>query len=248
MSVPRWLNAITTALSVPENKGKVAYQVATIDSQNIPHVRTQIHRGFVTPRDAAHVPLLITSTDVRSPKAEQMLFNTAVEIAWWMEGSMDQFRISGRAFIIPGPDHPQYSTAFSHIEKSAILSTLTSSGETNSDSTSGSNEFDFEQKRREIFDAMRPAMKATWYRPVAPGSVIASYDVPKGWSREVPTLEEAKTEEDKKKWHDALANFAMLLIEPTKIDWVQLGEKPNRRTLFTRTDSGDGWKEEILAP
>ena len=56
-------------------------------------------------------------------------------------------------------------------------------------------------------------------------------------------------EEDKKKWHEALANFAMVLIEPMQIDWVQLGEKPNRRTLFTRTgDEEYQWKEEILAP
>ena len=48
----------------------------------------------------------------------------------------------------------------------------------------------------------------------------------------------------------ALGNFAMVIFEPTQVDWVQLGEHPNRRTLFTRKDEQGGthWVEEILVP
>ena len=90
-------------------------------------------------------------------------------------------------------------------------------------------------------------MRATWARPVAPGSVLESYDVPNQWSREVPATTEANSEEEKKQVQDALHNFAVVLVEPFKVDWVQLGEKPNRRTVFTRNDE-DKWDEEIAAP
>lgn len=189
------------------------------------------------------MPLFITSTDVRSPKVAQMRAHPSVEIVWWMEGSQDQFRIAGHVELVTSPIHNRApGTLF---PSGSALSQLHSTGAEGEDGND-KGPYDWEKKRREVFDAMRPTMRATWARPVAPGSVIDSYDVPKDWTREVPSLEDAKTEEDKKNWHTAFTNFAMMLIEPSHIDWVQMGEKPNRRTLFTLTEGK--WKEEILAP
>ena len=227
------------------------YQVATVDSHNQPHVRSQVHRGFIIPREAQELPLLITSSDVRAPKVTQMLTNPSLEIAWWMEGTQDQFRISGKVFVIPPPDnafHTMKST-----QHGLTMRTLDDSGEERDDGENCVSElgkFDWEKKRREVFEDMSPGMKATWCAPIAPGSKIPSYDEPNKWREPVPYFKDIKTDEERERYETALGNFALLLIEPVKIDWVQLGEHPNRRTIFTRKDESDGtkWDEAIVAP
>ena len=212
-----------------------------------------MHRGFLIPKGAPHLPLLVTSSDVRAPKIVQMLSNATVELCWWMEGSSDQFRIQAKAHVVPPPDHPLRNVA-TH----AQLSTAKAFDEEVEEREDGETlkgadgKYDWEKKRREVFEAMKPQMKASWCAPVAPGSPIASYDVPtkEKWPTEVPNLEDLKTEEDKKNYETALSNFAMIIFEPSRIDWCQLGETPNRRTLFTRKDVLDGskWEEQIVAP
>jgi pyridoxamine 5'-phosphate oxidase len=222
------------------------YQVATVDSHNVPHVRSQVHRGFLNPKGAPQLPLFITSSDVRAPKVVQMLSNTTVEVCWWMEGSQDQFRILSKALVVPPPDHPLREVQ----SELAALKVLDEVGEEREDGRDQDGKFDWEKKRREVFEGMKPAMKASWCSPVAPGTPIPSYDEPSKWPREVPNLEDLKTEEDKKNYEFALSNFALVVFEPLNIDWVQLGEHPNRRTLFTRKGAVEDvkWDEEIVAP
>ena len=31
--------------------------------------------------------------------------NEQVDIAWWLQGTAEQFRITGRAYIVPAPEH-----------------------------------------------------------------------------------------------------------------------------------------------
>ena len=109
--------------------------------------------------------------------------------------------------------------------------------------------YDWEQKRRELFDAMSPYMRASWCRP-PPGSPISSYDDAKAWPKTVAKLGEAKTDEEKQNQAKALENFALVLIEPVDVDWVQLGVDPDRRTRFQREDKGGivEWTETIAVP
>ena len=87
-----------------------AFQIATLDpdpdSAQPVHVRTQIFREFVTPPSKPSLPLLITSTDIRSPKVVQISANNHVELAWWIEPTKEQFRISGVVHLIPEPGTP----------------------------------------------------------------------------------------------------------------------------------------------
>lgn len=54
---------------------------------------------------------------------------------------------------------------------------------------------------------------------------------------------------DAKDYEEALGNFALLLIDPIEVDYVELGVMPNRRTKFVRQESDDQrWKEVILVP
>jgi len=248
---PRWLAKIVEALALPENKGKIVYQVATVDTQHVPHVRTQVHRGFIIPKNAPSLPLLVTSCDVRSPKVVQMMSNTSVEIAWWMEGSQDQFRISGKVGVIPPPDNAFHDMTW--VSQGIAGTALNEGGEAErEDGGDGrfGDAYDWEKKRKEVFDAMRPGMKGTWCAPKAPGSRLSSYDELNEWSCQIPNLKELKTDEDKRNYQTALSNFAMLVIEPLKVDWVQLALQPNRRTLFVRKDEDEGscWTEQVLVP
>ncbi|KAI0640261.1 hypothetical protein C8Q77DRAFT_1069981 [Trametes polyzona] len=233
MAAPRWVEAINKALSHPDNKGKVIYQVATVDARNVPHVRSQVHRAFLNPEGRPDLPLLVTSTDARSPKVSQIRANQRVELAWWMEGSQDQFRISGFAHVFPSPSAPGDASRPTPIPAEAIaLKTLEQQG------------FDWDKKRIEVFNKMNPGMRASWCAPQPPGSAIASYEEQKAWPREVP--QEPESEEDKKNAETAQTNFALMLFEPVEVDWVALGIQPNRRTVFTR--DGEKWNEQLVTP
>lgn len=276
-SVPRWLKAISEALKLPENKGKVGeqtgqssshhlgvheaspvYQVATADANGVPHVRSQVHRSFIIPKASPQTPLLVTSSDGRAQKVTQMNLNQTVELAWWLEGSQDQFRLLARAKIVPTPSMAISGSRGAIEIADKGVRALDIAGEERDLDEDGDlqgidGKYDWEKKRREVFEGMKPAMKASWCAPVAPGTALPSYDEPTkaGWPQEVPNKDELKTYEDKRNYAMALDNFVMIVFEPVRVDWVQLGEQPNRRTLFTRREKTDGsveWDEEIQAP
>ncbi|KAH9885393.1 hypothetical protein C8Q73DRAFT_749191 [Cubamyces lactineus] len=232
-SAPRWVEAINKALSHPDNKGKIIYQVTTVDASNAPHARSQVHRAFMNPEGRPDLPLLVTSTDVRTPKVTQLRDNQRVELAWWMEGSQDQFRLSGFAHIHPSPAAPGDASQPTLIPaEAAALRALATTA------------FDWEAKRLEVFNKMSPGMRASWCVPRAPGSKLDSYEEQKKWPREVPL--EPQNEEDEKNLEMAKSNFALMLIEPVAVDWVELGIQPNRRTVFTR--EGEKWTEQLAVP
>lgn len=168
-----------------------------------------------------------------------------------MEGSQEQFRLLSKAFVIPPPDNALANMPLE--AKGLSMAALDEGGEmrdAGDDGLGPDGKYDWEEKRKEVFEDMKPKMKASWCAPVAPGTPIPSYSEPSKWPREVPNREDLKTEEDKKNYATALGNFAMVLFEPFQIDWIQLGEEPNRRTLFIRKDIGEvtKWEERIVAP
>ena len=66
-----------------------------------------MHRGFL--RDGT---TLVTTTDVRAPKVEEIRAQSAVELAWWIAPAkvqvrvcLMQFRISGTATVLPHSAH-----------------------------------------------------------------------------------------------------------------------------------------------
>ncbi|KAI0701236.1 pyridoxamine 5'-phosphate oxidase-domain-containing protein [Cerioporus squamosus] len=232
-SAPRWIEAINKALSLPDNKGKIIYQVATIDATNTPRVRSQVHRGFLSPEGRDDLPLLVTSTDTRTPKVSQVHGNQRVELCWWMEGSQDQFRITGFAHIHPSPT-PGISSPTPIPDEAIALNLLAKQG------------FNWEAKRKEVFAGMKPEMRASWCTPNPPGTPISSYEEQKGWTQSVPLEDEAKTDEDKRNLEISLRNFALMLFEPVQVDWVALGIQPNKRIVFRR--QGELWVEQLVNP
>jgi pyridoxamine 5'-phosphate oxidase len=211
------------------------YQLATIDGAGKPHVRSHIHRAFLVPPSDPALPLLVTSTDIRTPKIQQIQVAHAdmVELVWWIDATSDQFRISGPARIFAAPGH-SISAPLRASPGCAGIEAFEASG------------IDWEAKRRELFDAVSRQMRATWCRP-PPGSPLqGGYEEMNDWPVEVPKPSEATTQKEKDLAELALSNYALIVIEPLYVDWVQMAIKPNRRTFFSR--EGSDWKEEIVIP
>jgi len=141
---------------------------------------------------------------------------------------MDQFRLTGRVTIIPEPANRVF-----HSGGNVAFGRLSAGG------------FDWEAKRVQIFDSLSSRMRASWCRPT-PGSPLKGGDEEREkWPETVPTTTGATTEEEKKLVEQALGNFALVLLEPTYVDWVQLA--PDQRTIFTRGDD-ESWTETIVVP
>ena len=209
--------------------------MATIDETGTPRVRSLINRAFlVPPSGTAALPLLVASTDIRTPKVQHIAHVHTVELAWWINATQDQFRISGPARIFAAPEHSTISSPPRDAPDCAGIKALEATG------------IDWEAKRRELFDAVNEKMRAAWCRP-PPGSLLkGGYEEMDDWPTNVPKPSDAKTEKEKNLAELALSNYAIIVIEPLRVDWVQMAIKPNRRTLFTR--EGIDWKEEIAVP
>lgn len=119
--------------------------------------------------------------------------------------------------------------------------------------------FDWEEKRRQVFDSMSAHMKASWCRPFAPGSKLpGGHEETKNWPQKLEgKLEDilgsgggkGVSEETRKNWEMALGNFALVVIDPTDVDYVELSVVPNRRTRFWRNEGETGeWEDEAVVP
>ncbi|KAL0573257.1 hypothetical protein V5O48_008704 [Marasmius crinis-equi] len=211
------------------------FQLATVDNNSpFPQVRSHIFREFLCPTIfRPEDVLLITSTDVRTPKVTQMNANPHVQIHWYIEGTREQFRISGKADIVVSRGHDPH--------KSLLTGNV-----------------DWEAKRMQIFKGLSAHMKASWCRPV-PGSVLQDGEEEmKKWPKRVDEPGHEKnedgsevSEEDKRRnkmfWEMAMGRFALIVVDPIDVDYLNMGVVPNRRYRFLKSERGSWEEEEIVA-
>ncbi|KXN84987.1 Pyridoxine/pyridoxamine 5'-phosphate oxidase 2 [Leucoagaricus sp. SymC.cos] len=238
--VPRWKKLIDKAL---EHYPKATtFQLATIDvGSPIPRARSHIFRSFLESPITPGLPLLISSTDVRTPKVHQILNNPNVEAVWWIEGTREQFRFTGRVSMVTSPNDELFNKTRAQLLNNAEV-----------DSEGGlaalkPSEYDWETKRVEVFKKMSAHMKASWCRPT-PGSVLeGGPDEAKKWPERVEEPKEGDNEEARKNWTTALGNFALVVVEPSEADYLNMAVVPNRRFQFARAVEG-GWDEVEVVP
>ncbi|KZT52905.1 hypothetical protein CALCODRAFT_69881 [Calocera cornea HHB12733] len=207
-----------------ENAG-VASTLSTVEGDQ-PRVRSVIQRSMIMAKP--WLPVMITTTDVRTPKVKQITGSSSkVELAWWFPEPVVQFRITGVAHILPNPSHP-LATSF----PAARLSP--------------SPHFSWEDERYKTYATkMGGALRASFCRPV-PGTVIDDYDVGKEWPEKIPPPGEETTDEEREQTKLALNHFALLVIEPSAVEYLELKVVPNRRTKWTL--EGEEWRKTILVP
>ena len=157
-----------------QDKDSISYPFTTIGPDGGPKARFVLHRGFVNERrkdgdgssnpsdgnDNADVSseILLSTTDIRAPKSQQLSQNDKIEIAWWFAPSGDQYRITGRAFIYGHPSNPISKSFIDNHAKRLSPPKLV-------------GKFNWEDERKRIFEKCSPGIKASFYRP-APGTPL----------------------------------------------------------------------------
>ncbi|KAF8955213.1 pyridoxamine 5'-phosphate oxidase-domain-containing protein [Flammula alnicola] len=245
LGAPRWKVAIEKAIAKYNNQTVI--QIATIDSTrpegSIPRVRSHVFREFLDSPTNPALSLLLSSTDIRTPKVRQLTSEPKAEVVWWIEGTNQQFRFIADIYVVPTPTHPLHSHFTQSLTKAAPGSAL----------ALFKNE-DWESKRVAVFNSMSARLKAGWCRPVPGTRIEGGQEEAKKWPERLeepdPHLPKEEYEEAKRNWDKALSNFALVIIDPIEIDFVDLQETPDRRTLFTKKQGAtDGvWEEEELVP
>ncbi|CAE6489455.1 unnamed protein product [Rhizoctonia solani] len=238
---PRWLGHLTTILS--EHKKATTYAVATVNTDGefpIPRVRHMVHRSILTSHPAQ--PLLISTTDVRTPKVHQLRSHPSTkgpntEVAWWIAEEMVQFRIAARVHILPAPSHELHSKFPS--------SQLSRNNGGDSGPDAPETDKDWETLRIRTYNNLSPILRASFARPI-PGSPLTNPADAKKWPNELPEKGKEKTEEEKKLVKEALENFSLFLLEPLQVEFLELGVVPNRRTQWSF--DGHKWDELTVVP
>ncbi|KDN52920.1 hypothetical protein K437DRAFT_266126 [Tilletiaria anomala UBC 951] len=279
--VPQWKELITqtTVAHRTKEEGSVLYYV--LSTVNLgpsirPQARYVVHRGFVNEQrskttesgvepaqaDYGMNTCLLTTTDIRSPKAQQILKQQQqegeahVEIAWWMEKAQLQFRLACTAHLLPHADNEHYM-GFDGSKLVPPPASLSSKRPTS---------FDWAFERSRIFEKMSLGLLASFARPT-PGSEHPNgneidaegagkdhedglNDKANPWPMELPKPGDAETKADQ----DALAlsdkNFALVVLAPYKVDVLDLVR--SKRSVFElqggRSGGNEHWTAKRVVP
>ncbi|ORX89169.1 hypothetical protein K493DRAFT_318901 [Basidiobolus meristosporus CBS 931.73] len=218
----------TLESNLKKHKDAVFTQLATISAAGRPTVRTVVFRGFSGEASSddlapnATSDLLQFTTHIESTKVQEIMANPWCEVCWWLPETNEQFRFSGKAYIIPSSNHElcrAYPELDAHFQNF-------------------SGGFDWEKERLAVWKAMSPGMKAsfTWPKPGAPRTAPDS-----GFTSKV---EEGRSPEDQVT--KSIENFALLIVAPDTLDHVELLKKPNERRVYVKNESS--WVMEELNP
>lgn len=116
--------------------------------------------------------LLVTTTDTRMQKARHLAAHNDVEVAWWIEPTNVQFRISGPAITIASPETESSRTVQEKLEK------LSPHGDEK-------NPEWWEQERARLWKSVSGHLRAGFARP-APGTPLDQADrKPEEWSESI---------------------------------------------------------------
>ena len=224
MKPTNWKILLENILNDNKDKTKNIFNVSvgTIEN-NRPRVRTMVHRGFA--KDSNY---LLTTTDIRMDKVKQFEntyvddLGSPVEYVFWIETALRQFRISANAFLLPSPKYTS-PTPFSEKLKNCGI--------------------DFENERVRIYNEMSSALRSSFAKPFAPGSIRHANQDTSSYPSEVDINYDDK-------WYKlGLDHFVLVVLDPIQIDYVDLETLPNIRRIYKRVeDVDDKWSEEDVHP
>lgn len=214
--MPRWLQLLKDNFTADI----VVYTLATVED-GMPRARTVVHRGFFM-HDPAR-PLLYTNTDVRTPKVQQLHASPASEAVFYFPETHSQMRITARTHVLPAPSHP-WRVHFPAPHLSA----------------GGTTPIDWDERRLHAFYAISPVRRASFASLAVPGTPLD------GEEEQTPLGTDAGTAEESQRLQRALDHFALVVLEPLAVDYLQLSS-PMRRSVWHRTDNGE-WEESAVAP
>lgn len=238
------------------NKDSLNMQLATMPAPGAPlhpSVRTVVFRGFVgqprkedeptggNPIKSVESSLIVTSSDRLMLKAKQLLAQqkeehgkNGFEVCWWHQGTQEQIRFSGHAWLLQSTDHDNATFPADRLKK------LVSIAEADVE------KWTWESERLRQFAKHSPGLRASFQNP-EPGSPITSEKKAQIMKRmEIPgSLDECKSEEDKKAVVEALKRFCLVILEVNQVEYLKV-EPPAERKQWTL--QGDNWQEQEVSP
>ncbi|KAH3681101.1 hypothetical protein WICPIJ_007933 [Wickerhamomyces pijperi] len=247
--VPSFRKAIQTHR---ESHPFVAFSFATVDSNNCPHVRTVIDRGFLF--DDKKSNILTFTTDIRMDKLRDLSNNGKFEAVFWFEGTNEQFRVSGEAKVLTQDnvetfsgsigEYPLVSPGFlkshssgldlSHFNQSQLSLASTA---TNSNHNRPSAE-EWSQELQTKWGELSSNLKSSFRKP-QPGSTITA--------EKQKLLDSLSRGVDGSNEEDGRKNYGLVLMLVDKCDYVNLSGPHHQRWLYER-NAEDQWDETELCP
>ncbi|WVF69642.1 hypothetical protein IAT40_004421 [Kwoniella sp. CBS 6097] len=229
MSKPQWVPLLEQQLK--ENPKSTTYAFSTLSKEGNPKVRYVIHRGIT------RSSLLLTTTDTRMGKPEHLAHSPTIELAWWIEPTNVQFRITGQAVTIPSSTGSSTTSAdTTDFDKAIKVLGLEGQEEGKADW--------WENERKKLWEGVSGHLRAGFGRP-PPGKKLDEVESSDKWPETIP----AKSDKpDEQKTIDyAYSHFAIIAIAPQAVEFLELKPIPNRRTQWRRQDDAS-WDETKVAP
>jgi pyridoxamine 5'-phosphate oxidase len=196
-------------------------------------------------REVTPSGLLLTTTDVRMQKPNHLAHDPSVEIAWWILDSAIQLRITGKAYIV---------SADAATTRKAIQAMGVQEGE------EGKNEW-WQDMREQLWKDLSGHLRGSFGRPT-PGTPLDQVkEKPEDWIQRLDPesvslhisivfffCHPADNQDDPKQKKDiefAKGNFAIIAVQPTGVEVLELKPQPNRRTQWTKQSDGSWSKVEV---
>ncbi|WVR04766.1 hypothetical protein IAU60_001778 [Kwoniella sp. DSM 27419] len=227
MSKPQWVPLLEQQLK--ENPKSLSYAFSTLSKEGNPKVRYVIHRG-ITPSS-----LLLTTTDTRMSKPVHLAHSPTIELAWWIENTNVQFRVTGQAVTVPT------SSGAGDESSSVFLDAIKTLGVDGLEE--GKAEW-WDDQRRKLWESVSGHLRAGFGRP-PPGKKLDEVESPDKWPETIPAKSDDAAEQ--KTIDYAYSHFAIIAIAPQAVEYLELKPVPNRRTQWKRNPNGD-WDETKVAP
>lgn len=244
------------------NKDSLNMQLATMpvssSAPQHPSVRTVVYRGFAgqprkedeptggNPIANVESSLVICSSDRLMLKATQVLEQqnrgdggNGFEVCWWHQGTQEQIRLSGRAWLYSSPtENDNVNRGF---PGQRLIDQHISIPE---DQKHGA--WTWEGERLRQFAKHSPGLRGTFQNPhpATPLTDEKQEKVKAGIT--LPgSLEEAKDQDEKEKVKAALARFCLVVLECEEVDYLKVDPPPERK----QWKLVDGtWKEQNVSP
>jgi hypothetical protein len=257
--MPAWKSLIEEVLKEnmkQGNKDSLNVQLSTMpapDAPLHPSVRTVVFRGFVgqprkddeptggNPVKEVESALIVTSTDRLMLKAKQLLAQQSqdqaqngFEVCWWHQGSQEQIRFNGKAWLLQAQEHDNSTFPGDRLKQQVSIP------------QGDASDWTWESERLRQFAKHSPGLRASFQNP-EPGSPITPEKKAKiEKCMELPgSLDECKSDEEKQAVEEALKRFCLVILEVEQVDYLKV-EPPAERKQWTL--EGDKWQEQEISP
>ncbi|OZJ05221.1 hypothetical protein BZG36_02454 [Bifiguratus adelaidae] len=235
---------------------------ATLDEHGLPQVRAVQCVGFVgerrsperetgseqrvedplehldPPQASWESALLCFSTDIRSAKCRELARTRLAQFCWWFPSEQRQFRIACETYIIASPE------SNSHIGTPTSELEALSQCFVHPPAKGTSERFSWDNECGYHFDRL-PNIIRGWHVGPPPSAPCDDNTVP------FDQLPLSRTSADHDlKLRQAQQNFALIVMKPKSVDFVDMAQQPPTRLLFEsgEDDRSSSWRTIPLNP